>query len=770
MASPLRPHQLHAVQDIVDTLTTHPRGLLAMPCGTGKSRTAVTAADRIASVLDPHDGRILIVVPYLALVRQLLGEAAEAVGADELGRVLAVCSDPHILSPLTRDNDIRGRVTSRPDELAALLAPPGRATVASTYDSLPTLAAAHRLGLRPWTVTIADESHRSAGREDKPWGIIHDDDAVPSRRRIYATATPWIVSGTGIVGMDDETVFGPRAHTLTSGKAVADNLLAPCRTLVPVITDAAIRDAARRASDNGGTYYHLGPGAALAPDMLASQLAILRAAHEYGIRRLITYHPSIAQARAFATTLEQAIRLLPPDERPTTLWAGHIDSTQPRADQRATLDRLRTPTADDNTLVVVANVQMLREGIDLPAVDAVALFGDWSSYIAVTQAIGRAQRRGDPRVPKVGYIIVPAVLGPDQDPAAALESTQWSTVVQVCSALAAADEDLAAEFIEARRAQGSAPRPHSQPRLSTGEPPSWLRVTGVPAPEDFARAVTVRAIHAFTSSWEERYGAARAFFLEHGHLAPPDDHVAPSGVRLGAWLKQLRRPRTIVSAHRRRQLDAIGMCWTPQDRDRARLLADLSTFHAEHGHVNVPHAYVCPEPDGQRLDGRVNKLRARGRASVPAAYARQLESLGFEWTPAQSHRAQFLADLRAYRDQHGDLLVPVAYTVGDPPRALGQQVNNVRNRHARGDRVDPELDAMGFVWNDVEARWHTKLAVLIADGTDPQDMSARYATGDGVEIGRWLWAQRKAYRDGTLTPARAAALRAAGVDLGTRKP
>ncbi|WP_171480964.1 DEAD/DEAH box helicase family protein [Streptomyces griseoviridis] len=59
-----------------------------------------------------------------------------------------------------------------------------------TYQSLHKLPPAHQEHLLPrWDLIVVDEAHRTAGARNKRWGIVHDNDAIPARHRLYLTAT-----------------------------------------------------------------------------------------------------------------------------------------------------------------------------------------------------------------------------------------------------------------------------------------------------------------------------------------------------------------------------------------------------------------------------------------------------------------------------------------------------------------------------------------------------------------------------------------------------
>lgn len=66
----LRPHQRTALERVRAGFADHDRGQLIMACGTGKTSTSL----RIAEDLVPLGGRVLLLVPSIALLSQALKE------------------------------------------------------------------------------------------------------------------------------------------------------------------------------------------------------------------------------------------------------------------------------------------------------------------------------------------------------------------------------------------------------------------------------------------------------------------------------------------------------------------------------------------------------------------------------------------------------------------------------------------------------------------------------------------------------------------------
>ncbi|MFF4229652.1 helicase-related protein [Streptomyces sp. NPDC001820] len=122
-----------------------------------------------------------------------------------------------------------------------------------------------------------------------------------------------------------------------------------------------------------------GPGTGVDGLRLAGrQVTFLRAIHDHRLRRVLTFHHRVADARTFATTLPT---------RPAS--AAVSSSTSP-------------PTPTPNS----PPPRVLGEAIDVPSVDAVVFADPKNSPVDTVQAVGRALRQ-HPGARKKATLIIP---------------------------------------------------------------------------------------------------------------------------------------------------------------------------------------------------------------------------------------------------------------------------------------------------------------------------------------------------------------------------
>ncbi|QTD95712.1 DEAD/DEAH box helicase [Streptomyces cyanogenus] len=566
----LRPHQKEAVAAAAATLRNHTRASVIAACGTGKTLIAARTTARIT----PR-GRVLVLLPTLDLLSQTIRSWR---AAGRKGTTVAVCSARQALDhePLGADTPL----TTDPGELTTQATPPrtGPVTAYATYASLSAVLAAHHdHHLPPWDLVVVDEAHRTAGRLGKAWAAVHHDDQLPAARRLYLTATPrlWDPDDAqdgdveAVASMDDESLFGPVAYRLTLSDAIDLGLLADYQILVPVVTDEDLRD-----------WLATGPGAGVDGLRLAGrQVAALRAIHDHRLRRILTFHHRVADARAFATTLHETAATLPASLRPEGLWADWISGHHTPQVRRRLLLEFASHT-DPHTPAVLSNARVLGEGIDVPAIDAVVFADPKNSPVDTVQAVGRALRQ-KPGAGKKATLVVPVYLTPGEDPDDLLGADAYTPLWRTIQALRAHDDRL-----EARLAD---PRTH-RPTMPGEDPDAWLHFDRPTQAEEVALALSLRVLAPKSAEWRRGLTAARCYHRTHHHLDVPQTYEDTTGYPLGRWLTWQRHLHTtgVLDPARAQALERLGIIWDPRQQAFERGLAHATAYASHNGHLAVP--------------------------------------------------------------------------------------------------------------------------------------------------------------------------------------
>lgn len=751
----LRDYQQEAVTAITHGLTDGGRGQLHAACGSGKTLMSIHAALRLL----PGQSLTVVLVPSLALTAQTITEWRTHAGPDA---VLAVCSDDTVTDAPAHLEDIPAQTTTDPEVIAGWMSThTGRRLIVGTYLSAGRIAEALNTVAPGVDLIIYDEAHHLAGRPDLTTRRVLEETFLPARRRLFMTATPRTddqrAESTGALTMDDTDVFGPVLYRYPFSRAINEGHLDDYRIVVMGITETKIWQMLREEDIE----YVDRPGA---PDLkvLAAHALLAKAAHTWGLRRVLAFCPRVADAEEFATTMTSTVKRLPPGERPEGgLYVGRVTGEMRQTQRDQVLDCLRHPPQQWS---VVANVHCLGEGVDVPAVDGVIFTSPKSSQVDIVQAAGRALRR-DPTGSGTATIIVPIVIPDSDEEIGDLEPGEFRTLWQVVRALRAHDDALGIE-LDTQRAHMATSNPDLPGKITVDLPEGASgRVL------EQVKALTVKQV---TSVWWEGYGHARDYRSEHGHLDIPARHVTPDGFNLGAWIVNSRNARRKgwMRPDRVEALDKIGMIWDTRESSWGRLLQEVREFQERSGHVRVPQSYVSPS--GYTLGSKINQVRTN-QHTVPAHVKQALDDLGMVWNTLHLRWMEILDAAMTYQQEHGNLQVPNDHRMVNGFR-LGSALKSRRARFREGT-LDPaenaaleELDPnwakprKSQAWQEMLTacdRYVTKHGSLASVTKDYVDESG-YRLGANISYYRNLHNGTKGERY-TLDPERKAALEERGM-------
>lgn len=195
--------------------------------------------------------------------------------------------------------------------------------------------------------------------------------------------------------------------------------------------------------------------------------------------------------------------------------------------------------------------------------------------------------------------------------------------------------------------------------------------------------------------------------VAYNYVVPEGDPEYPPaswGLRLGHRMQHIRNDNA-YQEHRERLID-LGIGFSEKASQAfAPIYTALQAFKRIHRHVDVPQKYVIEQGDeryppqcwGLALGRRVNLIRSR---QTYPEHRQELLALGFSFDLTRLPEVGFevvYAALEAYKNQRGDLKIPVRYvvSVGDenyPEEAwglkLGQQLQHIRQGAAFVEQRD----------------------------------------------------------------------------------
>jgi len=449
----LRPHQMAAHANVIDSFKTYSRGKLIMACGTGKTFTSLRIAESIRR-------NVLFLAPSISLVNQTFNEWASE--SELQMKSVVVCSDKTVKAD---DDDIHtyDLLTPPTTDPSVLVKIAAKAfthndfnVVFSTYQSIDVVIEAQKLGFPKFDLVICDEAHRTTGvtqsdRDDSHFTKVHDGEALQADRRLYMTATPRIYSeptrakadtlGAEVYSMDDETKFGPQFHYLGFGEAVEQNLLSDYKVMVLGVEEEYANRLFREANElqiEDDQIKIIGCWNGLAKKLIGDQ------SEGNPMRRAVAFSRSIKDSKRFtdlfSKTVESFVSKSGQEGDLLRCEVDHVDGTMTSSDRKKKLSWLKQDTTDKgNVCRILSNAKCLSEGVDVPTLDAVLFLNPRNSVVDVVQSVGRAMRRAEGK--KYGYIIIPISIPANVDPEEALnDNKKYKVVWDVCQALRAHDD------------------------------------------------------------------------------------------------------------------------------------------------------------------------------------------------------------------------------------------------------------------------------------------------------------------------------------------
>ncbi|WP_437945506.1 type ISP restriction/modification enzyme [Sorangium sp. So ce296] len=476
-----RQHQLDALRRVAHGLGERDRGKLIMACGTGKTFTSLTIAEKIAG----PGKRVLFLVPSLALLSQTLTEWTQE--SETRLHNFAVCSDSDVGKKRSKDSDVvqtfvhelQYPATTDAERLAREMKARHDAehmsVVYATYHSIDVIHQAQKEHELPaFDLIVCDEAHRTTGakfdgEDESPFVRVHDAEYIRGKKRLYMTATPRIYGDKAkasaesdnvtLCSMDDEKLYGPNLYVLTFSEAVKRGLLVDYKVVVLSIHESHVSrriQALLKDSNNelrvDDASKIIGCWKALSKQGLAEELT----GDAHPMKRAVAFCQVIERQKAakvhkvsskaiasmFQAVVEAYQESADPDEKEVAsrlrCEAEHIDGSMNATEKEEKIAWLKAGGAED-TCRVLSNVRCLSEGVDVPALDAVLFLTPRNSQVDVVQSVGRVMRNAVGKTR--GYIVLPVVIPAGVEPHEALDDNETYRVVwQVLQALRSHDD------------------------------------------------------------------------------------------------------------------------------------------------------------------------------------------------------------------------------------------------------------------------------------------------------------------------------------------
>ena len=670
-------------------------------------------------------------------------------GASEQFEALAVCSDPTVGKSKKGDEDIStaevGKVTWHVEEIKSFLTSTTPKVIFCTYQSSELIEEAQRDAEIPaFDLVVCDEAHRCAGKSDAGFATVLHDDKIKAKKRLFTTATPRYYGksvksaaegrGVEIIGMDDESKFGPVLHKLTFGQAIEMDMLTDYQVVVVGVDEPMVRDWIAN-----GEIISTGKDHTTDARTLASKIAVLKAIKDYDLTRVISFHGNIKRAKDFAQEVDQVSEIIDAEQRPSgKIWSEHVDGTMSAGKRRDLINNLKG--LDGFDVGLLTNARCLSEGVDVPSLDGIAFVDPRGSQVDIIQAVGRAIRKSDNKAK--GTIVLPVFLEAGDDPDTVIDASNFKPVWDVLKALRAHDEDLDRRLDQYRtdKALGVLSKSDRIEKFVFDLPINYF--------DGFSYALTTRLVEATSNGWEVAFKILTHELERVGKKACYQKFVTKSGFKLGSWCQNQRGRKDELTKEQLSCLESLpDWSWSIRDMFFEKGYNSLVRYTEQFGAATPNNLYV--DEDHFNLGRWVARIRHR-KQILSGDEIVQLEKLsGWSWDPRSDQWLIKYKALRDYCDKVGTANITGNY-VDKNGIKLGQWVRWVRTQKKGMDKEKIALleNLSGWTWAVLDSRWQDTFnefnEFVDAHGALP-------TTTSNKSLASWWATQNRRFRQNIIT-------------------
>lgn len=467
-----RPHQIPAIQAVVNGFETVNRGKLIMAPGTGKTYTSMAIAEEMAKKKDDVF-RVLYLVPSIQLLSQTLrGWTADT---NYQMDAIAVCSDRKVTKQETKGEyeditvaDIGFPATTNTGKLleyqARIEANSSKGdflTVFSTYQSIDVIIEAQKQGFYEFDLVVCDEAHRTTGatelgKEDSSFTKVHYNENIKTAKRLYQTATPRVYGDAAkqkadelsvvIADMDNADLYGEEFYRIGFGDAIRQGILTDYKVMVLAVNEEMIARRFQQMLANKDSELEFDD----VTKIVGCWNGLVRRRSDSDIalgapmKRAIAFTGTIRESKLitdmFTHVVDQYLYQDTDEEHENQyeIEIDHADGSMNALEKNKKISWLKDEVPD-NTCRILSNARFLTEGVDVPDLDAIMFLKPRKSKIDIAQAVGRVMRKSPGK--DYGYVILPIGVPAGADENSVLDNNdKYRVVWEVLNALRSLDE------------------------------------------------------------------------------------------------------------------------------------------------------------------------------------------------------------------------------------------------------------------------------------------------------------------------------------------
>lgn len=419
-----RPHQLEAIQLLINHYKNNDRGYLSMICGSGKTLTSYWFDKEMKNNLT------IVAVPSLYLLSQFYDNwSKQNVSEDCKINYILVGSDSDIAEIEYANNGLI--ITTNPDTIMSNIKSlkNEKIVIITTYQSSDKVIESLKKLQKIPNLCILDEAHKTVGQNNKQFNLLLSNKNLQIEKRMFMTATPKMYDGEldneKILSMNDEKWYGKEIYSYSMSNAIKDNYLSKYELSTMFVDNQYIETTVGKnkyVSENKTTFesHHL-----------ATAIMLLNSFNENKCHHLITYHNSVASSCRFKVILENLNKIYKLQITILDISGNHTMSQRKKIINEF----------EKSNLSILVSAKVLNEGVDIPIIDSICFVDSRSSTVDIIQCIGRALRLHQKK--NITKIFIPLII---DDLNNVDEKKTLGNIIRILKSLNETDENVGEYF------------------------------------------------------------------------------------------------------------------------------------------------------------------------------------------------------------------------------------------------------------------------------------------------------------------------------------
>jgi predicted helicase len=477
--------------------------------------------DRVSLNLCPRSGKTIIGIDIWTELRKLDENIGTTVVQFEPSCMLVSQNSKAVVERLrslgykVRHIELGDEISTSYEDLLGFVKDSTEKTVnliTSTYQSKGKIKKVFQELNKEVDFMICDEAHRLCGRTDKLWNKVCMDSYITCKKRLFITGSPkkYLGENTKFFGFNNINMFGDIVYTYTLRQGIADGYISPYKVFGFDINEDKVEEFRalylRHQPVIAKNLYNLDgiefddikkdciPE--LADPVFWMQVHnILNAIKNGTVTHPIVYANRVMRAKIFIRIIQHLAFELYDIDIPV---ASTLDSSMSLKSR----NKLLQQEFKRASLGVIANVNCLKEGIDVSAIDSIFFIDPKMSGVDLVQIICRCLTFAPNKIAK---IFVPVLLEKNGDETT-ITSSRYRKAIEWIVSLAGSDKHMLKdiidniEYYDATRADGIVEKVVTTRRRGrlTGTSPGGVRRQ--PLDMDFEDTLHNDCISEFLSS------------------------------------------------------------------------------------------------------------------------------------------------------------------------------------------------------------------------------------------------------------------------------